>query len=318
MSNDEPSQERPQRVLLVDDVPENIEVLAAALADDFDVFFAISGEEALDAVSRREIDLIILDIMMPEVDGYEVCRLLKLDPHLADIPVIFVTAKTDAEDEAKGFAVGGVDYITKPITPMIVRARVHTHLQLKASRDRLRALAQQDAVTGLPDRAAFDALLARELLRARIEAEALTLLLVSLDGFEIFEALESRFGVEQALQRIARTLSDAAERPLDVCARYQREQFALCCPMTAADEAAELGRALIERITGLGIRSAGGATAVRLTATVVGVTVDFAGVEDPAEVTVGRLFAACDGLLKQAERSGRRELWLRSWEDLAS
>ncbi|MGD8276146.1 MAG: response regulator, partial [Thiohalocapsa sp.] len=155
----------PAQVLIVDDVPSNVALLADALGDEHELFFATSGEEAIAMAAAKRIDLILLDIMMPEVDGYEVCRLLQLDPLLAQIPVIFVTAKTQITDEVEGFAAGAVDYITKPISPPVVRARVRTHLELKASRDRLRALANLDGLTGLPNRAAFDDMLARELRR---------------------------------------------------------------------------------------------------------------------------------------------------------
>ncbi|MFD1382704.1 two-component system response regulator [Rhodanobacter aciditrophus] len=118
-------------VLLVDDTPDNIDVLAASLDNEYTLKVAVRGERALIvARSTPKPDLILLDVMMPDMDGYEVCRRLKADPTTANIPVIFVTAKHDIRDEEKGFELGAVDYIIKPISPPLVKARVRTHLAL--------------------------------------------------------------------------------------------------------------------------------------------------------------------------------------------
>lgn len=126
-------------VLVVDDTPENLELMSELLMDHYRVKIASSGAKALKiANSETPPDLILLDIMMPEMDGYEVCRQLKANPATHHIPVIFLTAKSDPNDEKQGLELGAVDYITKPISPPIVMARVHTHLQLKSSNDFLR------------------------------------------------------------------------------------------------------------------------------------------------------------------------------------
>jgi putative two-component system response regulator len=123
-------------VLIVDDAPENIALMSSLLRGTYRTKIAIDGEKALQIVlSDDSVDLILLDIMMPGIDGYEVCRRLKANPKSADIPVIFLTAKTDIEDEQKGFELGAVDFITKPVSPPVVTARVRTHLQLKSARD---------------------------------------------------------------------------------------------------------------------------------------------------------------------------------------
>lgn len=118
------------RLLLVDDEPVNLRVLKQLLAQDYTLYFAKSGEEALRLADKHRPDLILLDVMMPDMTGFDACKTLKASAHLNNIPVIFVTALNDATDEAEGFAVGGVDYITKPISPPVVKARVKTHLSL--------------------------------------------------------------------------------------------------------------------------------------------------------------------------------------------
>jgi cyclic di-GMP phosphodiesterase len=129
----------PPTVLIVDDAPENLTVLAQALADEYSVKAARDGLGALQiAGADPPPDLILLDIVMPGLDGFEVCRRLKSNAATAGVPVIFLTGRTRAEDEERGFALGAVDYIAKPISPPVVRARVRTHLQLKASADFLK------------------------------------------------------------------------------------------------------------------------------------------------------------------------------------
>ena len=126
-------------ILVVDDTPDNLALMSSLLKDDYKVKVANGGEKALKiAASDSPPDLILLDIMMPGMDGYEVCRRLKRDPETMNIPVIFLTARSEMEDEKKGLELGAVDYITKPISPPIVMARVKNHLALKAMADSLR------------------------------------------------------------------------------------------------------------------------------------------------------------------------------------
>ena len=129
------SESNRQRILIVDDAPENIRILGASLGDDYEISFATGGEEALHQAEENPPDLILLDVQMPDLDGYEVCRHLKSLEFVSEIPVIFLTAKDAVEDEEKGLELGAVDYITKPFSLPIVRARIRTHLELKARQD---------------------------------------------------------------------------------------------------------------------------------------------------------------------------------------
>ena len=129
-----------KRILIVDDIPSNIKTLNSLLKLNYDINVATSGEEALSVVTSNPPDLILLDIVMPGMDGYELCRQLKDEKKTKKIPIIFVSAKGEVSDEQKGFELGAVDYITKPISPPIVLARVENHLQLKQARDSLTEL----------------------------------------------------------------------------------------------------------------------------------------------------------------------------------
>jgi serine phosphatase RsbU (regulator of sigma subunit) len=148
------------RILVVDDTPANIKILADLLRKDYLLSVATSGADALEiAGSEDRPDLVLLDVMMPEMDGYEVCSRLKSDPRTQDVPVIFVTAMSEVDDETKGFSLGAVDYITKPIRPPIVQARVAAHLELALAR---RTLTVQNQV--LRDSLAMAARVQRSLL----------------------------------------------------------------------------------------------------------------------------------------------------------
>ena len=142
------------KILIVDDIVENIRILTSLLQEKYQIFFAKDGYTALQLAKVKQPDLILLDIIMPEMDGIEVCRKLQGDPKTRGIPVIFVSAKGEEVDETKGFEAGAVDYIIKPISPPVVQARVKTHLRLRqaiAELERLNTLAMDaNPMTGLP------------------------------------------------------------------------------------------------------------------------------------------------------------------------
>lgn len=130
-------------VMIVDDTEQNIDILVAALGDSYELSVAIDGESALEDIHKNKPDLILLDIMMPGIDGYEVCRRLKSNAETRDIPILFITAMADDQNEEIGLNLGAVDYITKPINAVLVKARVKNQLELKLHRDNLEELVQQ-------------------------------------------------------------------------------------------------------------------------------------------------------------------------------
>ena len=138
------SQSKDERLLIVDDTPQNLQVLGTILRQQgYKISVAQHGRQALEVAQKSPPDLILLDVMMPEMDGLEACRHFKADPRTRDIPIIFLTAKTAAEDIVQGFEVGGVDYVAKPFNPAELLKRVQTHLELKAARERIQGLANQ-------------------------------------------------------------------------------------------------------------------------------------------------------------------------------
>lgn len=214
------------RVLLVDDEPANIQVLIEALPG-LDLTFATDGARALELCIAQPFDLILLDVVMPGIGGLEVLRWLKSEPRTQHVPVIFVTNMTESDDEERGLSLGAVDYITKPIRPPIVRARVHTQLELKRQRDLLAEYMPLDALTGIPNRRRFEQELARAWGRAKRVGRALTLALIEVDHFERYVDHYGHSPADECLVRVAQALDHAFNRGGDCAARYGASQFAL-------------------------------------------------------------------------------------------
>lgn len=241
------------RLLICDDQPLNVQTLYRALAADHQVFVATSGEQALKLAREKNPDVLLLDVVMPGLDGYEVCRRLKADHATADIPVIFVTAHSDEAEEAAGLDAGAVDFIAKPINPRIVRARVKTHLTLKRQSDLLRQMAFIDGLTGVFNRRHFDERLQQEWLRALRNGTPLSLLLIDLDCFKRYNDRYGHQAGDDCLRRVAQALQLGLHRPGDLLARYGGEEFACILPETEAAGALELAHKLCQQVHGLGI-----------------------------------------------------------------
>ena len=174
-------------ILVVDDEPIGLRVLEEGLHDGYRVRTAGNGLEALRAARSDDApDLILLDVMMPDIDGYEVCRQLKQDAATRDIPVIFVTTRTDEDSEARGLDLGAVDYIAKPVNLRTMRARVRTHLDLRDARQRVAALSRIDGLTGIPNRRAFDDAFAKEWRRNLRDGTPIAVVMCDIDHFKRF------------------------------------------------------------------------------------------------------------------------------------
>jgi diguanylate cyclase (GGDEF)-like protein len=231
-------------ILIVDDSPANLEALNAVLGADHDLVFATSGQEALELARDQAPDLILLDVLMPGMDGYQACRQLKGDPKTQRIPVIFVTAMDHEEDEAAGLDAGAIDYLAKPIRASIVRARVRNHLELKRARDLLESLSITDPLTGLPNRRQFDAALETEIRRALRNTSHLGLMMCDLDYFKAYNDHYGHLAGDQCLQKVAEVFRNTFKRAGELPARYGGEEFAVILPDTTPADA----RAMAERV----------------------------------------------------------------------
>ena len=232
------------KLLIVDDQAINVQVLFSTFSGDFQVFMATSGAKALEACAKQLPDLVLLDVMMPEMDGYEVCRRLKADPLTAGIPVIFVTAHNDDASEEQGLDVGAVDFISKPINIKIVRARVRTHVTLKLQSDLLRSLAFVDGLTGVRNRRYFDEQLAIEVPRAQRNKQPLSLILLDVDFFKRYNDHYGHQAGDDCLRQLANTFQGCLKRPADLVARYGGEEFVCLLPDTNAQGALRVAESL--------------------------------------------------------------------------
>lgn len=212
-------------VLIIDDSPTNLQVLAACIKDDHRVKVATSGELCLQiAQAKPQPDLILLDVEMPGMSGYEVCKHLKASPKTADIPIIFVTGLQGDKDEEKGLALGAVDYITKPIRPAIVIARVKTHVTLKLQRDKLNKMAFFDQLTGLYNRHFLIDMATKKVARALRHQYDLWVLMIDIDHFKQVNDTYGHPMGDAILKQVAEVLA-LENRSEDIAARFGGEEF---------------------------------------------------------------------------------------------
>jgi diguanylate cyclase (GGDEF)-like protein len=296
------SSEGRRRVLIVDDQPANIHVLGEALREGYELYFATSGGRALELAAETDADLVLLDVMMPGMDGFEVCARLQADERTRRIPVIFVTALGEVHDETRGFEAGGVDYITKPVSAAIVRARVRTHIELKEARDRLEQLASADGLTGVANRRRFDAGYEHEWRRAARSGHWLSLALLDVDYFKRFNDRYGHARGDECLRLVAAALASACRRPADLVARYGGEEFALVLPETDAGGARALIGGVLARLQELAIEHADSACAGHVTVSVGAVSLVPSEAHRPEDV-----LDRADRLLYAAKEAGRRQ-----------
>jgi diguanylate cyclase (GGDEF)-like protein len=218
-------------VLIVDDDRVNRLMLAELLQGECRVILAKDGPSALArARTEAELSLILLDVAMPQMNGYDVLRQLQADIHTADIPVVFITAQTDQEDEERGLLLGAVDYVVKPVRPAIVRARIRNHLRLTAQRKELARLAARDSLTGIANRRHFDEAFLLACRLAQRAGEPLHVAMIDVDCFKQYNDHYGHGAGDEALRQIAAVIAGFARRPYDVAARYGGEEFVLLLP----------------------------------------------------------------------------------------
>jgi diguanylate cyclase (GGDEF)-like protein len=247
----------PPVLLVVDDQPANVHALYQLFAQDHQVLMATRGELAIKLCHDRQPDLVLLDVVMPGMDGYEVCARLKADPTTRDIPVIFVTADQDEQAETRGLDAGAVDFISKPINPRVVRARVRTHLTLKRHADRLQSLAFIDGLTGIHNRRGLDATLSNEARRAARTGMSLTVMMIDVDHFKRFNDRYGHQSGDDCLRQLASALAGVLRRPADLLARYGGEEFAAVLPETDLAAACTLAETMVRSVRALRIAHAG-------------------------------------------------------------
>ena len=216
------------RLLLVDDDSSQLNFYMASLSRDYDCEFAKSAKEALEVARNYPLpDLIVLDVEMPNVDGFELCKHLKSDDITREIPVMFVSASSDIGAKTAGFKAGCVDYVTKPVLIPELQARIDTHVKLRKQAQQLEAMSYTDALTGVPNRRRYNETLLREWQRCCRYTQALTLMIIDVDDFKAFNDFYGHSMGDQCLVKIALQLNNLVKRPGDLFSRIGGEEFAL-------------------------------------------------------------------------------------------
>jgi diguanylate cyclase (GGDEF)-like protein len=313
-------------ILLVDDDLGAIQLMGRILADVGQLRFATNGTDALRLARVSVPDLILLDAEMPGMSGFDLLRTLKAESSLADVPVIFITSHSEAGFEVSALEMGAADYIAKPLKSSRVLARVRTQLRVKHMADELRRTATTDALTGVANRRRFDESLEREWLRARRVGDPMSLLMIDVDHFKLYNDLFGHPKGDDCLRHVAETLVSACQRPADLVARYGGEEFTLLLPMTARQGAKHMALLVLDAVAALGIFHEDTGTTHH-----VSVSVGVAYYDDaspswpnrPAEhrgrprehYAAGDLLLAADRALYSAKRAGRAQAKLRDIGD---
>lgn len=225
------------KILIVDDEKSNLRLLSDLISDDADIMLAKSGQQALEKANKAKPDVILLDVVMPDMDGFEVLQKLKGNPATRLIPVIFVTGLTDVKFEEKGLSLGASDYIIKPIHEQLVKARIRLHLQLVKQRNLLERVALVDPLTDLPNRKKYEEVANLEWRAAVRHSSWFSLALFNVDDFKLFNDKYGYAAGDKALARIALALASQLQRARDFIARFSGQEFIILLPGSDPDGA---------------------------------------------------------------------------------
>ena len=292
---------RKGRVLIVDDQPSNLKVLANGLKGDYLIQVADSGAKALMLAEKTpQPDLILLDIVMPQMDGFAVIKALKNNPKTQAIPVVFVTALDGSTDEQKGLELGAVDYIAKPFKLPVVKARVRSQILLKHKTDLLEQESHIDGLTGVANRRQFDQTLLLETQRLIRSHQPLGLIMVDIDYFKPFNDHYGHGMGDECLVKVAQALQSVFRRPSDLLARYGGEEFVAILPETDAQGVALMAEKMRQAVWDIGFSHGYSLVSDRVTISLGAIS---QRVDTPADVE--SLLKRADQALYQAKEDGR-------------
>jgi diguanylate cyclase (GGDEF)-like protein len=294
------------RILVVDDAMENVQILHHALRDEHEVLFALDGEQALQIARDQQPDVILLDAVMPGMDGYAVVAALRSSPRLQDIPVIFVTALSQPEDETRALDGGAVDFISKPFNVAVVRARVRSQLTIKRQADLMRELSLTDGLTGVANRRNFNDTVDAEWRRCARAGLPLSVIMIDIDHFKLYNDHYGHQAGDACLQQVSAAMKRCATRPQDLLARYGGEEFILLLPQEGADGTEVVANRILEEVRKLAIPHATSPTTPQIT-----LSMGLATVLPPSDSTdPSALIRTADANLYRAKQTGRNRYCL--------
>lgn len=292
-------------LLIVDDQPLIIQTLSMLFREDYNIKVATGGLKALEIVENTPLPgLILLDILMPDINGYEVCRRLQESDRTRGIPVIFITAMNEDSDEEKGLNLGAVDFISKPIKPAIVRARVRNHMNLKIRTDILEHISMVDSLTQIQNRRFFDDYFVRAWGYAKRESQPLSIIMMDIDHFKLYNDNYGHGAGDECLRRVARAVASQVVRSTDLVARYGGEEFIAVLPGTDSAGALITARKFIRAVEALSIPHEYSRTVPIITLSVGTATYG----EDYKPKERQLLLKAADAALYQAKEGGRNRI----------
>ena len=215
-------------ILVVDDMTTTLLLLHDLLKDTYEVKIAKSGTKALEILeSPNDIDLILLDIEMPDINGYDVCKRIKNNETIKNIPIIFITGRTSQEDEEYGLNLGAIDYITKPFNKAIVKLRIKNYLNLKIKNDMLEKLSMYDGLTNIRNRRYFDETFEKTFNEIKRDKKSLAVLMIDIDFFKPYNDNYGHGQGDETLRKVAKALEKTIKRASDFVARYGGEEFVI-------------------------------------------------------------------------------------------
>jgi diguanylate cyclase (GGDEF)-like protein len=242
------------RILIVDDERSNRKLLSELLSEEFDVVLAKNGSQVFQFLNGEQvIDLVLLDIMLPDMDGYEIIKRMKNNDNQKDIPVIFITVLDSAEDEEKAFQLGAVDFITKPFHPSIVKLRVKNQINLIEQKQMLEEMAGIDGLTGINNRRSFDTIYQKEWQKILRYKDPLSLIMIDVDFFKNYNDFYGHGAGDAVLKEIAKAIKNQLNRPEDIVARYGGEEFVVVLPRTEKNGAMQKAEKIRKAVESLAI-----------------------------------------------------------------
>lgn len=290
-------------ILVVDDEPLNLQVLAQGLSDEHQVLMACGGKQALEIALGQRPDLILLDIDMPDMSGYDVCRALKNNPKTRHIPLIFITGHDSDEDELKGLQMGAADYFTKPFKMPLVRARVAIQIELKRKTSLLETLVDLDGLTQIPNRRRFDQVFDEEWRRVARNQSVLSLCVMDVDFFKQYNDTYGHAKGDQCLKTLAAQFQATVLRAGDFVARYGGEEFVLVLPDTEYQQATDCAEKLRRNVEGLKLPHSASDAAEQVT-----ISCGVATMRPDRKSDKNALFTAADEQLYIAKHRGRNQV----------